>query len=589
MWKNASRADWPAVALLLWLHGLANLPECDYIVHNKKKTPAEYRRHLRGQNIDEAGFLHEALAANTIIPPHVHCVHIHPLGTLDVNVERSHHLPVPSQGKDNHLMESGRQLCLRIPPMHGQSRSNAVRTRFPYQGDSVPGNHLAVNPPMEVIQDMRTPFIHYPPSNPELSEVIMIEYDPAAWMSAPTPNDIAIRDRAMNSQHQNSSRLIQGKKRKLDEVKFNMHDFLQPARMFQPVNTPAPVTEKSHIMTEEHNSELPGVSSGQDNELDNASRFLAACMAACMYGASGKYDLLTISFAQAASSIQQMWLGSDPHLLSAISTIAVWLRVYAEGSLPRSIFETIRQAIMASSQASHPIFRLVEWITAAAGGSLADCSIKSTGLREIRTSITETYSADHSNAIVASYCLGFQILLEGLFREAELHFQQLHETALRVLGPMSLQTVNTLTALSRAQSRQNKHAAALATIELALKGNPPGFGHPHRFELMYRKALICKKLGRTDEMLHSYCVVVEGRSATLGGNHPSTLKAYESLVKALQENGMWESHKDMAHRLLTKPQAVVTEEEASWRSAMLQLERTPECEPGAGDESEQIF
>jgi hypothetical protein len=61
---------------------------------------------------------------------------------------------------------------------------------------------------------------------------------------------------------------------------------------------------------------------------------------------------------------------------------------------------------------------------------------------------------------------------------------------------------------------------------------------PHRLELMYRMVLGYKKLKSTDNMLECYCASVEGRSATLGPNHPSTLKAPDSLEKALKENGM---------------------------------------------------
>jgi hypothetical protein len=141
----------------------------------------------------------------------------------------------------------------------------------------------------------------------------------------------------------------------------------------------------------------------------------------------------------------------------------------------------------------------------------------------------------------------------------------LYDAAVEVLGSNALLTVDILSGLSRAQTRLGQHQAALDTIDQCLKrtplGTPLGLNHPHRFELLYRKALIRKKLGDTDEMLVCFATVVEGRAAALGTAHPSTLKAHKSLEDALRENDMWESHKGVAHRLLHNPQVDLTEQQ----------------------------
>jgi hypothetical protein len=99
-----------------------------------------------------------------------------------------------------------------------------------------------------------------------------------------------------------------------------------------------------------------------------------------------------------------------------------------------------------------------------------------------------------------------------------------------------------------------------------LDGNHPlGANHPHILEMIVRKAVLCWRLGRSDEAERLYSIAYRGRIATLGPEHRSTNKAHHSLVTVLKERARWESKKDEVQRLVVDPQVAVTEYESWWR------------------------
>ena len=138
-----------------------------------------------------------------------------------------------------------------------------------------------------------------------------------------------------------------------------------------------------------------------------------------------------------------------------------------------------------------------------------------------------------------------------------------------------------LATLSRAQSRQNKHHAALDTIDQCLKEAPLGLNHPQLLDLLCRKALICghlkDKLKPTKEterqywdekMEELYWIVTRGRVATLGRHHKRTIEAHDTLIGILEDNRRYdlEAVKAEALELLKQPQMAVSSYESWWQS-----------------------
>jgi hypothetical protein len=210
---------------------------------------------------------------------------------------------------------------------------------------------------------------------------------------------------------------------------------------------------------------------------------------------------------------------------------------------------------------------LLEWMTAAvAAGKLEACRIDSARLRQLWQGFNDALGEEHPHTIVALYCLSFHLMFADKdFAQAERYLEYLCVVSARVFGSFDVQTINTLATLSRAQHRQKKYLLALETIDRSLIAAPLGLNHPHRLELLLRKALIVWKLNRMDEMEELYWIVVKGRVATLGIHHKTTVAAHNSLVDVLHWNGTWEARKDDAHRLLVDPQVSVSDYESWWR------------------------
>jgi hypothetical protein len=196
-------------------------------------------------------------------------------------------------------------------------------------------------------------------------------------------------------------------------------------------------------------------------------------------------------------------------------------------------------------------------------------------------------SQKHGHTIVALYCLCFHLIFADKdCAQAERYLEYLCVVSADVFGPYNIQTINILATLSRAQQRQKKYLAALETINRSLVAAPLGLNHPHRLELLLRKALILWKLNRMDEMEELYWIVVKGRVATLGIHHKSTIAAHNSLVDVLHWNNNWQARKDDAHRLLVDPQIGVSDYESWWRR-VVEANRADKCKDRSSSDEEE--
>lgn len=553
--KNASRKDWYGAALLWRDQEAAGSPLSDILIHGKVKTPADHKRYLREQKppLTEAEFLEEALQEKLGVPSHVRfaesdVAQMHFDGTL--------HFPAPSLGiRDEVEPQSVENLLGPCASCHRTNAEIMLRDR-----NEAP--FFVATPSMSLSGPAFHPRHHLdtisePPSNPRLGHTMEQTYDAAEYFSQmgyPITGPLKI-----DAKNPDTNLARARKKQKVDGVASEKPDEIHQTHSTIRITDIVPIPLTSVNAQPSENTSGSQSSAGDlDRDESEAASFLAACIYVPTSGAWGRSDALKFGLKQVAASVHTMCFSKDPLLLLTIDTVMVLLRVYAEGTLPQSLLSAIHHAAIGSLGENDPICRCIEWMMAAAGGYLLDCGIDSKTLQSVCNSISQVYGKAHSHSLVAQYSLAFQLLLEGAHAEAEVKLLLLYDVAVEALGPNALLAVNILAGLSRAQTRQGQHQAALDTIDRCLErtplGTPPGLNHPHRFELLYRKALICKKLGDTVEMLKCFATVVEGRAAALGTAHPSTLKAHKSLEDALRENDMWESHKGEAHRLLHNPQ-----------------------------------
>lgn len=294
----------------------------------------------------------------------------------------------------------------------------------------------------------------------------------------------------------------------------------------------------------------------------------AACMLAAMLGAAGRKLAMVVVLGRASEVFQRMCQFHSPAVLTAPSFVLTWLLVHAEGSFPEKIMAASLAAATEALGPNNPVNLLLEWMTAAAArDKLRTCRI---GVKELRTvwqGFHHTLGEAHGHTIVALYCLSLHMILaDKQFSEAEQYLQKLSLVSTNVFGLSCVLTINILATLSRAQHRQGKYLLALATIDRSLAAAPLGLNHPHRLQLLLRKALILRRLDRWEETEALYWIVVRGRMATLGWQHKDTIAAHNSLVWVLQEQtGNWEARRDDVQRLLVDPQVSVDEYESWWR------------------------
>lgn len=333
----------------------------------------------------------------------------------------------------------------------------------------------------------------------------------------------------------------------------------------------------------------PCASSQQFGDDAGFTGFTSACMMACVLGAAGKKNEMRPVLRQAASSFRQMCLSKSPVLLTAASIMLTWLLLHAEGNLSEIIMSTSLVVAQDALGNHDPICMLLEWMTAAAaqGNKLKSCFITSAMLLQLLQDFRQNQGDAHGHTIIAGYCLSFHLMfVDEDFAQAERYLEQLWTVSASVFGHSHLQTINILASLSRARLRQKKFLSALETIDKSLDEAPLGLNHPHRLELILRKALILRRLDRWDETEALYWTVVRGRVATLGLHHKATMAAHESLVTILRRNGTWDTKKAEAHNVLVDPQVNVSEYESWWRRLVEANRGDKNYERASSDEDE---
>ena len=273
---------------------------------------------------------------------------------------------------------------------------------------------------------------------------------------------------------------------------------------------------------------------------DEASIFQASCYAACMYGGQGRYDLLAKSLQRADQIFEKMIMfNNSMTLLSVLLTLNI-LHAHDQGSMAASIIRSAHQVACNMLGEGNSVTLTIGWITAAAGSKLSQSRIKAGTLRAILADLQSRFGEKHHHSVAALYCLAFHLAYEKDYAEAETLFGRASEICKETLGPKHLQTVSCLNGLSRAQTRQNKHDQAIATLQASIASHPLGPNHPFRLESMRRLALIYKKVNRNDLVEPIYWAVLRGRIKTLGKSHSQTETARSHLERLLKTTGKWD-------------------------------------------------
>lgn len=575
--KYASRQDWLAVALLKHQKRAAGIDVHKVQIHNRERSQADFEKYLKQQRVSEADLLSEAMTSGVTVPDHVHCVLA---SVISPELTASKSLlatgVAAQQGLAYNLFRVLQPQPSRLPsPLHDDMVNVRPDTRLI---PSPPGSsHPTIAPPQDLEQAVNSMTGTMPTSLLYTDITRVVEQVPVPNCVQISSNDILVVSPA---QYHNA-----------------FDDFV------------GPISAQAHYEARRRAEERVAVASGQSSSHDEYSAsllevpvgddqsrsFMKGIMMACISGAAGDMTLQGEWLSEALSKLRTMCKAQDAMLLVTVNIILVWLEVHDPGplleSLMRALFNVTAHVLGNDSNITY----ILEWTVAAAGRKLRSSHIDSDTLRRIARDFSERLGPEHPHTIVALYYMSFHMVrIDKRYAEAEEELKKLYPTALKTLGPSSFQTICVLATLSRAQSRQKKYHAALETIDRSLREAPLGLNHPHRLELLVRKALICWKLRDEDQMEWSYWdgeqeqlyfIVFRGRVATLGSHHKLTDKAHDSLVQILQENGRWDIEKGRVQQILTDPQVATWGHECWWRS-MVPRDREGDVQWESSEETE---
>ena len=309
--------------------------------------------------------------------------------------------------------------------------------------------------------------------------------------------------------------------------------------------------------------------------------YRGACQLASLAEARRDQASKANCIASAALAFDRMCTDGYMYVLVVAAEMLTLLGLYVEGSLLRRIISASYTSAATTLGNDSPVSMILEWMTALvkAEGKAVDmrtCRVGTATLRRLLHDSHNRPGREHPQTMVITYCLAFHLMFtDRLFAEAEAMLLELWNTSVRLLGENDVFSVNVLAGVGRAQHRQGKRFAALFTLDRCLSVFPLGLNHPHRLELLVRKAVVFCKLEQYQDAEELYWQVARGRAAVLGRHHKTTLAAHESLCDALKKTGEWDERKDECHRIIAEPGLEVETPDSWWRDSIeaLQMEK----------------
>jgi tetratricopeptide (TPR) repeat protein len=571
--KNITRQDWLYVAILLRERRQAGKTRSTINVRKKSKTMKDYCKFLKDHGMSEADLLAEATVPESdAVPPYIRCVTPDDSSTSTgrgsgyakrlqqatsddseppiLNAQQSSSSKSSSNGPHSGKMSAFVQLQLNGGDMPFPSERNGASAMLRTDGSS------------ESFEELSS---QYAPSTSQHGACDRLQQDFRTMVAQTSCPD------------------------RLQSFAPNLGD-LPAWSMLSPCPSPGFLEEtcsKCGVEIAKHDPIPKDFLSASAADLANKyqpldlgvemrdySIFTAACMSACVYGVKGDYDVLAECLSRATGVYKQMLLNNDPWALVGVNMALIWLHAHEQGPMAGSIIRSVLRVALSILDKEHPITTTLEWMTSVAFKKQKECHIQTSKLRDVYTKFrtSNSHGFKHQHTIVALYNLGYNLIQDKKYEEAERHLYHLVEISTQTLGASSLQTVAALNALSRAQSWQGNYGLAKETLEKGLQHAPLGENHPYRLESVRRRAYLLKKLGRVAEEEPLRRQVLRGRVATLGPQHPSSQNAREDLVDLLKELGKWEGEEEFERLLETAPieSQDKKEDEDLWRRVVVE-------------------
>jgi tetratricopeptide (TPR) repeat protein len=289
-----------------------------------------------------------------------------------------------------------------------------------------------------------------------------------------------------------------------------------------------PCSHPSPVVTSEHRAA--------------ALKWVVRCFSACIYMTHGTSLFAQQSLLDAEREVENMLVTDNSLTLTSLNLILSILHVHDQGQIVESIVGSALQVTSSVLGWQNPITVTVAWMTAAAGQKIPQPGLDANALRRAYSEFTDQFSDEHPQSITALYNLSWNLIIDGVWDEAESNLRRLYQTSCHVLGTSHMQSITALTSLSRVLSNQSKHHAAIETMQEAIERskNTLGPSHPYKLESKRRLALMYEKVNEKPRMETLYWDVLKGRVKMLGRTHPYTIGAKVDLVQLLQDLGKWD-------------------------------------------------
>ncbi|KAF7509198.1 hypothetical protein GJ744_008258 [Endocarpon pusillum] len=553
--KNSKNNDWGAMAKLHKIRRESGKSATEFLIHGRRRTLAQLRKHIRSKSMTDQQFL--AAALNIEIPSYIRCYTPEQEDVTDeassasqLGDGRSVPQPLPS----GELLSSPTKLgkprlsvtsLLNKPnndalPLIGQiSLSEAVlqtacrpeSQMVNQQQLSRSTNGIMVTSPsqssLNLSSPLATPCQHIQSQLNRMAQRALVPSaapqcnfeDLDSWVFLTNLLNDADHSPILNCSQCNQSLFSH----------LNTLDDYVHVDSFSNATTPA-------------SSQLIPVFTGEHQAA--ALKWVVRCFSACIYMTQGTSNFAQQSLFDAESEVKNMLETDNPLTLTSLNLILSILHVHDQGSIVESIVGSALKVASNMLGCRNPITITIAWMTAAAGKKLPQPGLDASALRRVCQDFTEQLGGSHPHSITALYNLSWNLIIDGAWDEAESNLRRLYQTSCQILGLSHMQTITALTSLSRVLSNQNKNGAAIETMQEAIERskNTIGPSHPYRLESKRRLALLYEKVNDKPQMESLYWDVLRGRVKMLGRKHPYTAGAKVDLIKLLHELGKGDDH-----------------------------------------------
>jgi len=569
--KNIRGDDWAALAILHKIRKDSGKSSTVFLVHGKKKTVADLQKYIQSKNMSEDEFL--AAALDNAIPAHVRCYTPDREGRdVSPNQSSSDEASSPSPIKSAHSD------ALRLSPSSSRSHlspfndTSIISPDGPSYGDvPTPSTRITEysQPEDAQLEDAR----HFDGYLEDEAGYVMVSREIApSEDSYDVMCDQVQRDvETMASQVLKPTSLMTSYGAE-DIPSFQLMSATPPpdsawqpphlcSKCHRPTSAhfisldrlapPNAVVRNLLNNTQEESMTLPSTT----KDYDGATRWVSLCFSACIYMSRSEAEFGKKSLVEAASVFENMLVKRDGLIFTALHLVVTILHMHNQGDITKSIVQSASAVADRLLGPEDPIKLTLQFEEARADLGLSKSSIRSTTLRKIFEDFEAKLTMSHPWTISAFYNLGWMLLWEGsycqdkehaqaLYAEAEDKLQKLYQVSSASLTPQHMQSITTLTTLSRAQSNQGKKDAAIETMSKAIHDcrYTLGRSHPFRLEAKRRLAVMYEEKGEKHKMETLYWDVLRGRIMMLGRNHPLTDGARIALTDLLKDLGKWDEN-----------------------------------------------